>query len=42
MRHKLFGTGRVVGVSKVGREFKLEINFAGTKREILASFIEKL
>lgn len=42
VRHKLFGTGRVVGVSKVGREFKLEINFAGTKREILASFIEKL
>ena len=42
VRHKLFGTGRVTGVSKSGREFKLQINFAGTKRDILASFIEKL
>lgn len=42
VRHKIFGTGRVNGVSKAGREFKLEINFAGTKREILASFVEKL
>lgn len=42
VRHKIFGTGRVIGVSKAGREFKLEINFAGTKREILASFVEKL
>ncbi len=42
VRHKIFGTGRVVGVSKSGREFKLNINFAGTKRDILASFIERL
>ena len=42
VRHKIFGTGRVAGVSKSGREFKLSINFAGTKREILASFIERL
>jgi len=42
VRHKVFGTGRVIGISKVGREFKLNINFAGTKREILASFIERL
>lgn len=42
VRHKIFGTGRVNGVSKSGREFKLNINFAGTKREILASFVEKL
>jgi DNA helicase II / ATP-dependent DNA helicase PcrA len=42
VRHKIFGTGRVLGVSKSGREFKLSINFAGTKREILASFIERL
>ena len=42
VRHKIFGTGRVVGVSKSGREFKLNINFAGTKRDILASFVEKL
>ncbi|MBN2816976.1 MAG: UvrD-helicase domain-containing protein [Campylobacterales bacterium] len=42
VRHKVFGTGRVTGVSKSGREFKLQINFAGTKREILASFVERL
>ncbi len=42
VRHKLFGTGRITGVSKSGREFKLQINFSGTKRDILASFIEKL
>ncbi len=42
VRHKIFGTGRVSGVSKSGREFKLNINFAGTKRDILASFVERL
>ncbi len=42
VRHKIFGTGRVNGVSKAGREFKLKINFAGTHKEILASFVERL
>jgi DNA helicase-2/ATP-dependent DNA helicase PcrA len=42
VRHKIFGTGRVLGVSKSGREFKLNINFAGIKRDILASFVERL
>lgn len=42
VRHKVFGTGRINGVSKSGREFKLNINFAGTKRDILASFVERL
>jgi len=42
VRHKIFGTGRVTGVGKSGREFKLQINFAGTKRDILASFVERL
>jgi len=42
VRHKIFGTGRVNGVSKSGREFKLNINFAGTPRDILASFVERL
>ncbi|WP_455757650.1 ATP-dependent helicase [Sulfurimonas sp.] len=42
VRHKIFGTGRVIGVSKSGREFKLSINFAGNKKDILASFIERL
>ncbi len=42
VRHKIFGTGRIIGVAKSGKEFKLKINFAGTKKDILASFIEKL
>jgi len=42
VRHKIFGTGRIIGVAKSGKEFKLNINFAGTKKDILASFIEKL
>ncbi|MCD6433153.1 MAG: UvrD-helicase domain-containing protein [Sulfurimonas sp.] len=42
VRHKVFGTGRVSGISKSGREFKLSINFAGTTKDILASFIERL
>lgn len=42
VRHKVFGTGRVTGVAKSGREFKLNINFAGTSRDILASFVERL
>ena len=42
VRHKVFGAGRVIGVSKAGREFKLTINFGGNKRDILASFVERL
>ncbi|MEA3228499.1 MAG: 3'-5' exonuclease [Campylobacterota bacterium] len=42
VRHKIFGTGRVNGISKSGKDFKLSINFAGVKREILASFVERL
>ncbi|MCJ7764785.1 MAG: ATP-dependent helicase, partial [Thiovulaceae bacterium] len=42
VRHKLFGPGRVLGVAKAGREFKLKINFGGSQRDILASFVERL
>ncbi len=42
VRHKIFGAGRVIGVGKSGKEFKLTINFGGTKRDILSSFVEKL
>lgn len=42
VRHKIFGTGRIIGISKSGKEFKLNINFAGIKKDILASFIERL
>jgi len=42
VRHKIFGAGRVIGVAKSGKEYKLSINFGGTKRDILSSFVEKL
>lgn len=42
VKHKIFGMGRVTGISKAGREFKLQINFGGTTRDILASFVEKI
>jgi len=40
VKHKIFGIGRVLGVSKAGRELKLTINFGGSKRDILASFVQ--
>ncbi len=42
VKHKIFGMGRVLEVNKIKREFKLKINFGGTKRDILASFVEKI
>ncbi len=42
VKHKIFGMGRVLEVTKIKREFKLKINFGGTKRDILASFVEKI
>ncbi|DAB35212.1 MAG TPA: ATP-dependent DNA helicase, partial [Sulfurospirillum sp. UBA12182] len=36
VKHKIFGIGRIFEISKVKREFKLKINFSGTKRDILA------
>ena len=42
VKHKIFGVGRVTAVSKVKREIKLKINFAGTSKDILASFVEKI
>ena len=41
VKHKIFGIGRVTAVSKVKKEFKLTINFAGNAREIMSSFVEK-
>ncbi|MRI59350.1 MAG: ATP-dependent DNA helicase [Epsilonproteobacteria bacterium] len=41
VRHKLFGVGRVVGVSRAGKEYKLTINFGGQMRDILSSFVER-
>ena len=42
VKHKIFGVGRVTEVSKVKRETKLKINFSGTSKDILASFVEKI
>ncbi|MDX9744753.1 MAG: 3'-5' exonuclease, partial [Arcobacteraceae bacterium] len=42
VKHKIFGMGRVLGVQKVGKDLKLNINFGGTKRDILSSFVEKI
>jgi DNA helicase II / ATP-dependent DNA helicase PcrA len=41
VKHKIFGFGRVLEVTKVGKELKLKINFGGSQRDILASFVEK-
>ena len=42
VKHKIFGIGRITGVSKAGREFKLTINFGGQIRDILSSFVERV
>jgi len=42
VKHKIFGMGRVFSVQKAGKELKLKINFGGTKRDILSSFVEKI
>ena len=42
VKHKLFGMGRIESTTKVGKEFKLCINFGGIKRDILESFVEKI
>jgi len=39
VKHKIFGIGRVQAVTKSGKEYKLRINFGGTKKEILSSFV---
>jgi len=41
VKHKMFGIGRVLGVSRAGKDFKLTINFGGQVRDILASFVER-
>ena len=42
IKHKIFGMGRVISVQKAGKDLKLKINFGGTKRDILSSFVEKV
>ncbi len=42
VKHKLFGIGRVLEVTRAGRDYKLKINFGGNRREILSSFVERV
>ncbi|HIC87574.1 MAG TPA: hypothetical protein EYP03_05140 [Aquificae bacterium] len=42
VKHKIFGMGRVLSVSKAGHDLKLKINFGGSQRDILSSFVEKI
>jgi len=41
VQHKIFGMGRVQKANKAGKDYKLTINFGGTRRDILSSFVEK-
>ena len=42
VKHKVFGIGKVIGSTKVGKQYKLKINFGGDVREILDNFVEKI
>ena len=42
VKHKIFGIGRVQAANKSGKEYKLKINFGGSKREILSSFVQSV
>jgi len=42
VKHKIFGMGRVLEVQQTGKDLKLKINFGGSKREILSSFVQKI
>ncbi|SHO80693.1 ATP-dependent DNA helicase UvrD/PcrA/Rep, epsilon proteobacterial type 2 [hydrothermal vent metagenome] len=42
VRHKIFGMGIIQGVTKVGKDYRLKINFAGTKKDILSSFVQAI
>jgi DNA helicase-2/ATP-dependent DNA helicase PcrA len=42
VKHKIFGMGRVMAVTKSKGDLKLSINFGGNKRDIMSSFVEKI
>ena len=42
VKHKVFGTGRVIGINKAGNKTKLKIDFGGVVREILSDFVERV
>ncbi|WP_104721143.1 ATP-dependent helicase [Helicobacter mesocricetorum] len=39
--HKIFGAGRILEVTKSGKETKLTINFGGSIRNILSNYVQK-
>jgi len=41
VKHKVFGTGRIIGINKAGNKTKLKIDFGHNVREILSDFIQK-
>jgi len=41
VKHKVFGTGRILGINKAGNKTKLKIDFGQNVREILSDFVEK-
>ena len=41
IQHKIFGMGRVLKATNAGKDYKLTINFGGTHRDILSSFVQK-
>jgi DNA helicase II / ATP-dependent DNA helicase PcrA len=41
VQHKIFGMGRVIKSTNAGKDYKLTINFGGTHRDILSSFVQK-
>jgi DNA helicase-2/ATP-dependent DNA helicase PcrA len=42
VKHKVFGMGRVMEINKSGSDIKLSINFGGSIRNILSTFVEKV
>jgi len=42
VKHKIFGIGRVVNVGRVKKDFKLTINFGGTIKDIISTFVERV
>lgn len=42
VKHKLFGIGKVLSVTKFNDDLKLKIDFNGSVREILSNFVERI
>ena len=40
VKHPKFGIGRIQAINKLGKEYKLKINFGGHKKDIVSSFVK--